>query len=238
MDRYPENKPTPQTEAAEARALLERGTRAVGLALSPVQVDQFLTYLELLLKWNRKMNLTALRAPEEIISRHFLDSLLLIPYLPEKGRLLDIGSGAGFPGLPLKIARPGLSVDLAEATDKKVSFLKEVIRCLGLQGIRVLPFFLGREPLPGPLSEPWEIFLSRGVKTETVVRALSSTWGPAQRLLLVKGPDGLEEMQRLETVLEKNRVELKGAYPVTNPLSQKKWTLVVLKKIAPTKAGE
>jgi 16S rRNA (guanine527-N7)-methyltransferase len=115
-------------DPVDAVNLLERGTRALSLDLSPEQIEQFLVYLALLLKWNRKMNLTALRTPAEIISRHFLDSLLLLPHLPETARLLDIGSGAGFPGLPLKIVRPGLTIDLVEATAKKASFLKEAVR--------------------------------------------------------------------------------------------------------------
>ena len=90
------------------------------------------------------MNLTALRSPREIIIHHFLDSLLLLPHLPQTARLLDIGSGAGFPGLPLKIARPGLTIDLVEATAKKVSFLKEAVRRLGLSGMNVIPVFLGK----------------------------------------------------------------------------------------------
>ena len=109
-------------DPAEARNLLERGVRAMGLDLASEQIEQFLAYLALLLKWNRKMNLTALRSPREIIIHHFLDSLLLPPDLPQNVRLLDIGSGAGFPGIPLKIARPGLTIDLVEATAKKASF--------------------------------------------------------------------------------------------------------------------
>ncbi len=141
-------KPDPLFKPEAVRLLLRRGTRTLGLDLSPPQLDQFLTYLDLLLKWNRRINLTALRSPDDIITRHFLDSLLLLPHLPETGRLLDIGSGAGFPGLPLKIARPGLSVDLVEATTKKASFLKEAVRRLGLSGVNVFPVFLGKEPLP------------------------------------------------------------------------------------------
>ena len=106
-------------ETEESRGLLERGTRALGLDLAPEQIDQFLAYLDLLLKWNRKMNLTALRTPREIIIHHFLDSLLLLPYLPETGNLLDLGSGAGFPGIPLKIARPDLTIDLVGLRQKK-----------------------------------------------------------------------------------------------------------------------
>ena len=187
-------------DPAEARDLMEQGTRGLDLDLAPDQIDQFLTYLDLLLKWNRKMNLTALRSPREIIIHHFLDSLLLLPHLPETGRLLDLGSGAGFPGLPLKIARPGLTIDLVEATAKKVSFLKEAVRRLGLSGMNVIPVFLGKEPVALPPEISWDFFVSRGVKLEAVLIAVKPFWGPAQRLLLMKGPDWREEIEKLEPI--------------------------------------
>jgi 16S rRNA (guanine527-N7)-methyltransferase len=217
-------------DPTEARDLLKRGTRALGLDLAPEQIEQFLVYLELLLKWNRKINLTALRTPAEIISRHFLDSLLLLPYLPETGRLLDIGSGAGFPGLPLKIARPGLTIDLVEATAKKASFLKEAVRRLELSGMNVIPVFLGKEPVALPPEISWDFFVSRGVKLEAVLRAVKPFWGPAQRLLLMKGPDWREEIEKLGPLLKKQQVVVERTILSVNPLSARPWVLVILWK--------
>ena len=87
-------------DPAEARNLLERGTRVLGLDLSPEQIEQFLAYLALLLKWNRKMNLTALRSPREIIIHHFLDSLLLLPHLPQTAACWTSAPGPVFPACP------------------------------------------------------------------------------------------------------------------------------------------
>jgi 16S rRNA (guanine527-N7)-methyltransferase len=95
-------------------------------------VGQLSTYLDLLLKWNQRTNLTAIRVPEEIVRRHFGESLFAAAHLPECGTLLDLGSGAGFPGLPIQLARPGLRVTLAESQHKKASFLRETVRTLGL----------------------------------------------------------------------------------------------------------
>ncbi len=95
-------------------------------------VAQLSIYLDLLLKWNARTNLTAIREPEEIVRRHFGESLFVAAHLPECGTLLDLGSGAGFPGLPIQLARPGLRVTLAESQHKKASFLREVVRTLGL----------------------------------------------------------------------------------------------------------
>jgi 16S rRNA (guanine527-N7)-methyltransferase len=171
-----------------------------------------------------------LRAPEEIISRHFLDSLLLLPHLPETGRLLDIGSGAGFPGLPLKIVRPGLTVDLAEATAKKASFLKEAVRRLGLSGVNVFPVFLGKDPIPLEPTEPWDIFLSRGVNMEVVLRAVAPYWGSAQHLLLMKGQGWREEIENETSFLNKHQVQATEPIRVKNPLSEREVVLVILRK--------
>jgi 16S rRNA (guanine527-N7)-methyltransferase len=93
---------------------------------------QLSVYLDLLLKWNARTNLTAIRDPEEIVCRHFGESLFVATHLPECATLLDLGSGAGFPGLPIQLARPALRVTLAESQNKKASFLREAVRTLGL----------------------------------------------------------------------------------------------------------
>jgi 16S rRNA (guanine527-N7)-methyltransferase len=93
---------------------------------------QLSLYLDLLLKWNAKTNLTAIREPEEIVRRHFGESLFAGCHLAPCSKLLDFGSGAGFPGLPIQLLRPEISVTLAESQNKKATFLREVVRSLGL----------------------------------------------------------------------------------------------------------
>ena len=107
------------------------------LGLSSDQVGQVIAYLELLLHWNEKINLTGIRAPEECVRRHFGESLYLGRWVELEGRLLDIGSGAGFPGLCLKILFPELSVTLLEPVAKKRGFLKEAARVCGMSGVEV-----------------------------------------------------------------------------------------------------
>src|SRR6266576_3504215 len=103
------------------------------------QVLQIQQYIRILLVWNEKINLTAIRDPLEILYRHFCESMFAAEAIPLKnGRLADIGSGGGFPGLPLKIMRPGLQVCLVESNIKRVTFLAEVIRELRLNGAQVL----------------------------------------------------------------------------------------------------
>ena len=116
-----------------------------GATLTDAQLSQFATYLDLLLRWNARMNLTAVRDPEQIVTRHFGESLFAARRLypscsPEPGAwsLLDIGSGAGFPGLPIKIHDPALSVTLLESNHRKATFLREVVRTLQLTHVEVL----------------------------------------------------------------------------------------------------
>ncbi len=109
-----------------------------GITVDEPGVALLRTHFELLVRWNRKTNLTAIRDPEQILRRHFAESLFLTNVVRlGAGLLYDIGSGAGFPGLPLKAAHPELKLVLVESSHKKAAFLKEVIRTAGLRGVRV-----------------------------------------------------------------------------------------------------
>jgi len=115
--------------------LLKEGASDFGVMLSEKQVSLFAVFLEGLWSWNRRMNLTSISEKRQMIIKLLLDPLVALPYLSPGGTVLDIGSGAGIPGLPLKIGRPGYEVHLLESKAKKISFLKDMIRKLGLKGI-------------------------------------------------------------------------------------------------------
>ena len=132
------NRPGDETDSRNIRKSLQRELSAVDIELTPRQMEQLETHFELLIKWNQKINLTAIRELNEIAARHFGESLFLSNLLPEpKGLMVDVGSGGGFPGLPLKIAWPETHAILLEPNHKKETFLKEVIRSCGLEGIEV-----------------------------------------------------------------------------------------------------
>jgi 16S rRNA (guanine527-N7)-methyltransferase len=116
---------------------LSRGVEALGLTLSPVQLGQLHSYLALLAKWNKVYNLTAVREENKMVSHHLLDSLAVLPHL-KGGRLLDVGSGGGLPGIPLAIARGDMQVTLLDSHQKKTAFLKQVAIDLGLDNVEVV----------------------------------------------------------------------------------------------------
>jgi 16S rRNA (guanine527-N7)-methyltransferase len=122
----------------DLKKLLTDGARELGVPLSAGQADAFMLYLRELRKWNQKTNLTAIEEPRDIIIKHFLDSLSLIGILPSEAKYAaDIGSGAGLPGIPIKIAVPGLIITSIEPAHRKAAFQRHMIRVLGLDGIRV-----------------------------------------------------------------------------------------------------
>ena len=158
----------------ERMLLLAEGARSLGILLSEGQLDQFELYYRELSEWNHRTNLTAITEYEEAQVRHFLDSLTVcLPFrrddgsslngLPGIERVVDVGSGAGFPGLPLKLAFPGIELHLVESVGKKAAFLEHVAGLLGLQGVvvhRGRAESLARLP---ELRETFDLALVRGV---------------------------------------------------------------------------
>lgn len=119
------------------KEILLKSSQEVGFLLPEAAVRQFELYYKELLEWNAKISLTTITEPADAAIKHFLDSMLLLKYVPLAGALIDIGTGAGFPGIPLKIMNPELSVVLVEVVRKKANFLRQIIRLLNLEGIEV-----------------------------------------------------------------------------------------------------
>jgi 16S rRNA (guanine527-N7)-methyltransferase len=137
-------------DAAQLKKI-EEGAAQMGVRLGPDQLKQLGRHVDLMLKWNKSVNLTAITDPDEIAEKHVLDSLAVVPVLPS-GSLLDAGAGAGFPGIPAAIARPDLEVVLVDSVQKKVAFLKSVLAELRLPKVRAYAVRLegnpSREELP------------------------------------------------------------------------------------------
>jgi len=179
-----------------SRGAIERAAREFQLALNEQQVLQIQQYTKLLRAWNEKVNLTAIRDPLEMLYRHFCESMFGAMLLPvENCRLADVGSGGGFPGLPLKIFRPELTVFLVESNVKKATFLAEVIRELGLTDTRVLVSRF--EELSEDVA-PLDVVCSRalGDFATFLAWAASPQVGAKQALLWLGGRD-FEEVRTL-----------------------------------------
>ncbi|MBZ5703194.1 MAG: 16S rRNA (guanine(527)-N(7))-methyltransferase RsmG [Acidobacteriia bacterium] len=175
--------------------MIARALAQYQIAASPAQVEQVLLYLKLLLKWNDKVNLTAIRDPLEILHRHFCECMFAAESVPiERGRLADVGSGAGFPGLPLKIIRPELEIFLIESNLKKATFLAEVIRELALVKTRVI---VGRYEDLGEELTPLDFVCSRALgEFEAFLKWAASATLAAKRVVLWVGGRDLEEIRR------------------------------------------
>ena len=110
----------------------------LGIKLSKEQAEMFFYYMNLLLEWNEKINLTAITEEKEVIVKHFVDSLTIAKYIPEGASLVDVGTGAGFPGIPLKIIRDDLKITLLDSLQKRINFLDVVIKELNLENIETI----------------------------------------------------------------------------------------------------
>ncbi len=216
--------PTPSPAALSADTI----RRALGeflIAVSDSQVLQIQQYMRILLAWNEKINLTSIRDPLEILNRHFCECMYAASTVPvEDGRLADVGSGAGFPGLPLKIIRPALQVVLIESNVKKATFLAEVIRDLGLTDARVL---VSRYEELAEEVAPLDFVCSRALgEFVPFLEWAHSEKVAAKQVILWIGARDLPEIQKIQSW------EWRGPIPV--PHSLRRLLLVGTRRIQPT----
>ena len=149
------------------RDLMEQGLGEYSIGLSDRQMNQFYEYYQLLLQWNKVMNLTAITELEEVVTKHFVDSLALVKVLDREildgMKVLDLGTGAGFPGIPIKITFPGVKMVLLDSLNKRIKFLDEVIERLGLEVIRVVHGRAEDYGRDGQYREMFDLCVSRAV---------------------------------------------------------------------------
>lgn len=190
----------PDDDGARNEQCLMAGARSFGLELSAHQVAAFGHYLSLLSFWNNRLNLTAIREPELVVRLHFLDSLSVVPLLSPDGGLLDIGSGAGLPGIPIKIALPDKPVYLVEPRRKRANFLRHVIRELKLADIHVIESRAG-ELSTGTLP-PMKETVTRGFSDGPgFLEASGEALAPDGVAILMHGPKGTAALDDLRSAL-------------------------------------
>jgi 16S rRNA (guanine527-N7)-methyltransferase len=215
---------------AENKNLLMEGAKTFGIHLDKKTAEAFDLYLKELLKWNQKINLTAIRTEKGIVLKHFLDSLSVFPYFSNISTLLDIGSGAGFPGIPLKMVEPSLEVTLIDSVRKKVDFQRHIIRRLGLKGIEAIHGRVQDKEILKGLEGQFDIVMSRAFSDLQTFLVLSF---PLLRkggiVLAMKGRVDRKEMQLLPT-MEEARYRLQKTVPFSLPFSSLKRSILLFGK--------
>jgi 16S rRNA (guanine527-N7)-methyltransferase len=225
------NAPGERILPGKVETLLRSGANEVGVQLNPHMLKMLLIYFNELKEWNQKLNLTSLQNDRDIIIDHFVDSLSVVPYLPKSGNLLDIGSGAGFPGLPIKIARPELEITLLESKRKKINFLKQVILLLNLSCTTVLH---GRiEKLASKKGcGIFDMVIARAFAPLETVLKLAHPWlKKGGHLIAMKGKEGDEELVSAQPLLSSLSMTMATTVELQLPETHKKRVLFFIVKL-------
>jgi 16S rRNA (guanine527-N7)-methyltransferase len=179
-------------------AILVKGAEQIGITLTAQVVESYLFYIEELKKWNKRINLTSLTGDREIAVKHFLDSLTVAPFLQDARRVLDIGTGAGFPGLPLKILSPSIELVLLESSQKKCFFLRHVVRELPLERVAIVHGRAEDKKITERYARGFDLVLSRALADLPTSLHLALPYVKAGgRIVGMRGKQG--EQERDET---------------------------------------
>jgi 16S rRNA (guanine527-N7)-methyltransferase len=217
--------------------LTQHAQRQLGLHLTRSQLSALSLYERELVDWNTRFNLTAIRDPQEIHIKHFLDSLTCLLPMREKslGRLIDVGTGAGFPGIPLKIVSPKLQLTLVESVGKKAEFCRHVVNVLNLQGVDVVQEraeIIGQDPSH---RERYDWAVARAV---AILPVLAEYLLPLVRvggsMLAMKGESGPAEAHSAEHALRVLGGHLRQLLPVTLPGVAEERYIIMIDKVAAT----
>ncbi len=213
---------------------LKRKAKQIDIFLEEKQIEKFYQYMNLLLEWNEKMNLTAITDPKEIILKHFIDSLTMANKVKEGETLIDVGTGAGFPGIPLAIVKQEVKITLLDSLNKRVHFLQEVIQVLQLNNIRAVHARVEEFAKNKKEREQYDIATSRAVAPLNV---LSEYLLPLVKIggkcVCMKGSN-IEEIKQAEKAVTLLGGEIKQIEEITLPESDMKRHIILLEKIKQT----
>jgi len=224
--------------------ILRKGAGEFGADLDDSKISLLLSYKDILLEWNEKMNLTAIEDDREFIIKHFVDSLSIIPYLKNAGNLIDVGTGAGFPGLPVKIAQPSLDVVLLDSLEKRTAFLKHVIETLSLTGISAIHSRAedaGRSPQH---REKYDVAVARAVAALPVLLEYCLPLVKVGGIFIAMKGSSVDEIESAHKALDILGGKIEEINELTLPDSDIKRNIIIVKKFRqiptkyPRKAGK
>lgn len=217
---------------------LKQGLEQMNLPADGETLARFDAYAEFLVSYNEKVNLTSITEPLEIVEKHFLDSAAPQGLIPKGSRVIDVGTGAGFPGLPLRIVRPDLQLTLLDSLEKRVRFLEEACQIMNLDGAAALHARAEDAARDPALREQFDAAVSRAVAN---LRVLCEYCLPFVRVgglfLAWKGPGAEEEGKECEKALRTLGGELSAILPLDIPGTALDHRVVVIKKVRQTPAG-
>lgn len=205
---------------------------SLGIALDDQQLALFNVYKHEILQWNTKTNLISENSSREIIKRHFLDSLTALQFLPQQScKMMDVGCGAGFPGIPLKIAQPNLNLFLLEANRKKVSFVKNIIRLLNLAHTTVLHERVENIIKTAAWKESFDVLISRATFTLSELFRLGEFFlVPGGDVIAFKGPEVDQEIQDLFSGKNRSKFSQLIQHDIEADFSEATRKIIIIKK--------
>lgn len=215
--------------------LLKAGAGEYQAVLDESQLENFFKYKDILKEWNAKINLTAIEDDKEIIIKHFIDSLSILPYLENSDKtLIDIGTGAGFPGIPVKIAYKNINITLLDSLDKRIKFLDEVIQKLGLSGIKT---FHGRAEDYGMKKEhreTYDVVVARAVAALPVLLEYCLPFVKTGGIFIAMKGSNLEEVGNSSKALKTLGGEVMDIKEIALPFSDMKRNIISVRKLRQT----
>lgn len=214
--------------AKDFKEMLVEGAALLNVTLDAKTAEKFVRYKDELKAWNKKINLTAIESDADIVVKHFLDSLTLCRFLKGNERLLDIGSGGGFPGIPLKLAMPGLNVTLLDSVQKKVFFLRHVMRFLDLTGIEAQAGRAEDLAISATYKHSFDCVTSRALSELKDFILLGVPFlRPNGALLAIKGPAITEELKAASGI---DGIGPPEVFEIPLPFSKRTTTVVLVRR--------
>lgn len=215
---------------------LSKCVDSIGITMTNEQLSYFSTYTDLLLEWNNKMNLTAITDQFEIAVKHFVDSLFGLKFIKKNSRIIDVGTGAGFPGIPIKIASPTVSLTLLDSLNKRLNFLNTVISELNLTDTKTIHSRAeDGATKTSHLREKFDISVSRAVSQLNILSEYCLPYiKVGGTFLAYKGSNTTEEINNAKNAINLLGGEITDVYNYTIPETDISHSIVVINKIKPT----